>query len=86
MSLALLDSQQTAEGIAVTFITDHGLERLEGSCEEVARLAEVMQQISVLAALNENESVWVEEVTVGDARIKLGLNPGNQTRMLIVRD
>jgi len=86
MSLALLDSQQTADGIAVTFITDHGLERLEGSCEELARLAEVMQQISVLAALNDDESVWVEEVRVGDAKVKLGLNPGKQTRMLIVRD
>jgi DNA-binding IclR family transcriptional regulator len=86
MSLALLDSQQTADGIAVTFITDHGLERLEGSCEQVARLAEVMQQVSVLATLNDDESVWVEEVTVGDAKVKLGLNPGKQTRMLIVRD
>jgi hypothetical protein len=86
MSLALLDSRETAEGIAVTFITDHGLEQLEGSCEEVARLAVLMQQVSVLAALNEDERVWVDEVVVGDATVKLGLNPGGLTRMLIVRD
>ena len=85
MSLALLDSRETTEGIAVTFITDYGLEELEGSCEEVARLAQVMQQVSVLATLNDSESVWVDEVVVGDATVKLGLNPGGLTRMLIER-
>jgi len=85
MSLALLDAHETAEGLAVTFITDYGLEQLEGSCEEVARLAEVMNQISVLAPLNETDSVWLEEVVVGDATVKLGLNPGGLTRMLIER-
>jgi hypothetical protein len=86
MSLALLDSRETAEGLAVTFITDYGLEQLEGSHEQVARLAEVMQQISVLAPLNQSERVWVEDVVVGDATIKLGLNPGGLTRMRIIRD
>jgi len=85
MSLALLDAHETAEGLAVTFITDYGLEQLEGSCEEVARLAEVMHQISALAPLNETDSVWLEEVVVGDATVKLGLNPGGLTRMLIER-
>jgi hypothetical protein len=85
MSLALLDAHETEEGLAVTFITDYGLEELEGTCEEVARLAEVMQQISALAPLNETERVWVEEVVVGGAVVKLGLNPGGLTRMLIER-
>lgn len=85
MSLALLESRQTDEGIAVTFITDYGLEELEGSCEEVARLAAVMQQVSVLAQLNQDERVWVETVTVGNAVVKLGLNPGGLTRMRILR-
>jgi hypothetical protein len=85
MSLALLDAHETADGLAVTFITDYGLEQLEGSCEEVARLAEVMQQVSVLAQLNETESTWLEDVHVGGATVKLGLNPGGLTRMLIER-
>ena len=85
MSLELLDAQRTARGIAVTFVTDHGIEPLEGSCEEVARLARVMQQVGALAAVNEQEQVWLEEVTVGDAIVKLGLKPGQQARVRIVR-
>jgi hypothetical protein len=86
MSLALLDAHETVDGLAVTFITDYGLEQLEGSYEEVARLAGMMQQVSVLAQLNETESVWLEDVNVGRATVKLGLNPGGLTRMLIERD
>jgi hypothetical protein len=86
MSLALLDAHETAGGLAVTFATDYGLEQLEGSREQIARLAEVMEQISVLAPLNETERVWVQEVVVGDATVRLGLNPGGQTRMRIDRD
>ncbi len=66
MSLGVLDAHETAEGLAVTFITDYGLEPLEGSRDEVARLAAAMQQVSVLASLNDNnERVWVQDVTVG---------------------
>jgi hypothetical protein len=85
MSLELLDAHQTARGISVTFATDRGIEPLEGTCEEVARLARVMQQIGALAALNEQEQVWLEEVTVGDAVVKLGLKPGRQARVRIIR-
>jgi hypothetical protein len=85
MSLELLDAHQTARGISVTFATDRGIEPLEGSCEEVARLACVMQQVGALAALNEQEQVWLEEVTVGDAIVKLGLKPGRQARVRIIR-
>jgi hypothetical protein len=86
MSLALLDAQETAEGLVVTFATDYGLEQLEGSHEEIARLAQVMEQVSVLAPLNDTDRVWVQDVVVGDATIRLGLNPGGQTRMRIDRD
>ena len=85
MSLELLDAHPTARGISVTFATDRGVEPLEGSCEEIARLARVMQQVSALAALNEQEQVWLEEVTVGDAVVRLGLKPGRQARVRIVR-
>jgi hypothetical protein len=44
-----------------------------------------MQQVSTLAALNENERVWIDEVAVGDAIVKLGLNPGRQGRVKIIR-
>jgi hypothetical protein len=83
MSLELLDACETDEGIAVTFATERGLERLEGSLEEIARLARAMQQVAALGQLNETESVWVEEVGVGRSAVKLGLAPGGQTRVLI---
>jgi hypothetical protein len=85
MSLELLEAHETAEGIAVTFATERGIEPLLGSREEVAQLARVMQQVGVLARLNENERVWVEDVSVGDAIVKLGLNPGGQARVRILR-
>jgi hypothetical protein len=86
MSLGVLDAHETADGLAVTFITDYGLEPLEGSRDEVARLAQAMQQVSVLASLNDhNERVWVQDVTVGDAIVKLGLSPGGQARVRILR-
>jgi hypothetical protein len=83
MSLELLDACETAEGLAVTFATDRGLERLEGSADELAHLARAMQQVAALGQLNEYESVWVEEVAVGRSLVKLGLNPGGQARVLI---
>lgn len=85
MSLELLEAHQTARGISVTFATDRGIEPLEGSREEVARLASMMQQVGALAALNESEQVWLEEVAVGDAVVKLGLRPGRQARVRIIR-
>lgn len=85
MSIAVLDAHETANGLAVTFITEKGLEPLEGSYEEVARLADVMQQVSVMATLNDDERVWLEDVVVGDAVVRLGLNPGGQARVRIVR-
>jgi hypothetical protein len=85
MSLELLDAHQTADGIAITFVTERGIEPLEGSCQEVARLARVMQQVGALAALNDSEQVWLEEVAVGEAVVKLGLKPGRQARVRILR-
>ncbi|HTU96773.1 MAG TPA: hypothetical protein VMF14_13090 [Solirubrobacteraceae bacterium] len=85
MSLELIGARETADGIAVTFVTERGIEPLEGSCDEIARLATVMQQVSALAAINENERVWIDEVAVGDAIVKLGLSPGRQGRVKIIR-
>lgn len=85
MSLELLDAHQTADGIAIMFVTERGIEPLEGSCQEVARLARVMQQVGALAALNDTEQVWLEEVAVGEAIVKLGLKPGRQARVRILR-
>jgi hypothetical protein len=85
MSMELLSFDETAEGLVVTFVTEHGLEQLEGSCEEIARLATVMQQVSVIAGLNDTESVWVEDVKVGSDIVKLGLSPGGEARVRIIR-
>ena len=86
MSLELLDAHATDEGMAVTFATERGIERLEGSPDELAQLARAMQQVAALGQLNEHESVWVEEVPVGRSVVKLGLSPGGQARVLIRHD
>ena len=85
MSFAVLDARETEDGVAITFITDRGLEPLEGSHEEVARLADVMRQVSALAAINDAERVWLEDVIVGDAVVQLGINPHGQARVRILR-
>ena len=86
MSLELLDAKATDEGMAVTFATERGIERLEGSPDELAQLARAMQQVAALGQLNEYESVWVEEVAVGRSLVKLGVSPGGQARVLIRHD
>lgn len=85
MSLSVLSARETDTGVAITFITDKGLETLEGTREEVARLAEVMRQVSALAMANDDERVWLEDVVVGDAVVRLGINPNGQARVRIVR-
>jgi hypothetical protein len=45
-----------------------------------------MQQVAALGQLNEHEHVWVEEVAVGCSRVKLGLSPGGQARVMILHD
>jgi hypothetical protein len=85
MSLELLCAHKSGDGMSVTFVTEHGIEPMEGTYEEFARLAEVMAQVSVLATVNDHESVWIEEVAVGDAVVMLGLRPGGNTRMRIRR-
>ena len=86
MSLEMLDAHETAEGMAVTFATERGIERLEGSPDEMARLARAMQQVAALSQLNENETAWLEQVQVGRAIVKLGISPGGQARVLILHD
>lgn len=85
MSLSVLSARETDTGVAITFITDKGLESLEGTREEVARLAEVMRQVSALAMANDSERVWLENVVVGDAVVRLGINPHGQARVRILR-
>lgn len=86
MSLELLEAHETDNGMAVTFATERGVERLEGSPDELAHLARAMQQVAALGQLNEREHVWVEEVPVGCSRVKLGLSPGGQARVMILHD
>ena len=85
MSLDVLEAHETANGVAVTFVTENGLEPLEGSCAEIARLAQVMQQVKRAAPPNVFERVWLEDVPVGDATVRLGLEPGGRARVLIAR-
>ena len=85
MSLELLDAKPTAEGLAITFGTERGVERLEGSHDEIARLAQAMRQVAALGQVNDHDDVWLDAVPVGDALVKLGVAPHGQTRVLIVR-
>jgi len=86
MSLELLDAHTTAEGMAITFGTERGVQRLEGSPDEVAHLARAMQQVAALGQVNEHDDVWLEEVAVGRSVVKLGISPGGQARVLIQHD
>jgi hypothetical protein len=45
----------------------------------------VVQQVAALAPLNQTEKMWIEDVQVGDAIVKLGLRPGGEARVRIVR-
>jgi hypothetical protein len=84
MGLEIMEARQTENGVAVTFVTERGLVALEGSEEQITRLAEVMAQVAVLAPLNETESTWLENVPVGDSLVRLGLRPGGEGRMQII--
>lgn len=85
MNLSVLDARETEAGIAVTLVSGSTFHELEGTLDEMARLAAVMRQASVLAPLHEGEPVWLEDVSVGHAVVRLGLSPGGETRVLIVR-
>jgi hypothetical protein len=85
MALEIVDAHPTENGLAVTFVTDGGLVPLEGSAEELGRLAEVMQQVAALAPLNETGKMWIEDVRVGDAVVQLGLRPGGAALVRITR-
>jgi hypothetical protein len=86
MGLELLEARETDNGMAVTFATERGIERLEGSPDDMARLARAMQQVAALGQLNEHENVWLEQVQVGRALVKLGISPGGQARVMILHE
>ena len=44
-----------------------------------------MQQVAALAPLNEAEKMWIEDVRVGDAVVKLGLRPAGEALVRITR-
>ena len=85
MGLELLSAHQTDEGLAVTFGTEYGVQQLVGSPDEMVRLARSMQQVAALGQANDQDSVWLDAVPVGDAIVKLGISPGGQARVLILR-
>jgi hypothetical protein len=85
MSLELLSAHQTDEGLTVTFGTEQGIEQLVGSPDEMAHLARSMQQVAAIGQVNEHENVWLDAVPVGDAIVKLGISPGGQARVLVLR-
>jgi hypothetical protein len=85
MSLELLDARATSAGIAITFATDRGLESLTGSRDQVARLATAMREVSASNPCHGSERVWLEDVVVGDAVVKLGMTAEGQARVRIDR-
>ncbi len=85
VALEIVDAQPTENGLAVTFVTNGGLVALEGTADELGRLAEVMQQVAALAPLNESGKVWIDDVAVGDAVVRLGLRPGGEAVVRITR-
>jgi hypothetical protein len=84
MGLEIVEARQTENGLAVTFVTERGQVAVEGSEEQITRLAEVMAQVAALAPLNETERVWLENVAVGDSLVRLGLAPEGRARVQII--
>jgi hypothetical protein len=85
MAMEIVGARPTENGLAVTFVTDTGMVPLEGTPDELSRLATVMQQVAVLAPLNERERIWIEDVRVGDSIVRLGLRPGGEALVRIIR-
>jgi hypothetical protein len=86
MNLEVLGAHETAEGLAVVFATERGVQRLEGSPDEIARLARAMRQVAALGQRGEHERAWLDEVQVGRSVVKLGIGPGGMARVLILHD
>lgn len=87
MSLTIVDAHETITGsIRVIFGTDQGLDIVEGTREEIERLARVMTQVAALGELNTIETCWIESVVVGKDIVQLGLLPRHRIRMSITRD
>jgi hypothetical protein len=84
MGLEIIDARESENGLVVTFVTERGLVAVEGSEQQITRLAEVMAQVAALAPLNETERVWIENVAVGDSLVRLGLAPGGEGRVQII--
>ena len=51
----------------------------------MAQLVRSRQQVAALGRANDHESAWLDAVPVGDAIVKLGISPGGQARVLILR-
>jgi hypothetical protein len=51
----------------------------------MAQLVRSMQQVAALGRASDHESTWLVAVPVGDAIVKLGISPGGQARVLILR-
>jgi hypothetical protein len=44
-----------------------------------------MHQVCALAPLNDEDGVWLEDVTVGNAIVRLGLGRAGEARLRILR-
>jgi hypothetical protein len=85
MAFGIVDARRSEHGLLVTFETEHGITELEGSPAQIERLAEVMRQVAAIAPLHDGGPLWIEDVVVGDAVVKLGLGTAGTGRVRIVR-
>jgi hypothetical protein len=79
--MELLDATQTEAGtVRVTFAHPDGVTVLEGTLAEVQALSSAMAEVALLATAADDD-VWVRELRVGADSVRLGILPGQRTRL-----
>lgn len=82
MSIHLIGGKRVGDDVELSFLTENGVRVVRGSHDEVERLATVLSQTAALAGLADTEQ-WLDDVRVGDTRLRFGLTGEGQARVLI---
>ena len=82
MSIHLIGGRQLGDDVELSFLTENGVRVVRGTREEVERLATVLSQTAALAGLADSEE-WIDDVRVGDTRLRFGLTGEGSARVLI---
>lgn len=87
MSMMLIDAHPTEVGLMeVVFLTDNGVETLEGAYADVETLAVLMATTAKMAkGVRVDEKTVVGEATIGGDVVQMGVSPDGNGYMRIKR-